>query len=114
MKRFFLLMALAAAAIAADLNGTWHLAVEADIGSGTPTFTFKQAGDKLTGTYSGALGEAPVTGTVDGEKVRFSFEIAPAGDKITVVYSGTVDGKKMKGTVQFGGLGQGTFTGEKK
>ncbi len=115
MKRLFLLFALAVVAMAADLSGTWELQVESDVGSGTPTFTFKQDGNKLTGTYSGQLGEAPVTGTVDGDKVQFSFEVSPAGDKITVTYSGTTEGvNKMKGTVVFGGMGKGTFTGVKK
>ena len=112
MKRLFLLLALAVAALAADLTGTWELQVESDVGTGTPTFTFKQDGNKLSGTYSGQLGEAPVTGTVDGDKVQFSFEISPAGDKIRVTYSGTAyGGNKIKGTVDFGGMGKVTFTG---
>ena len=34
-----------------------------DAGSGTPIFVFKQSGEKLTGTYSGLMGNAELTGT---------------------------------------------------
>ncbi|HZS07881.1 MAG TPA: hypothetical protein VFD58_23815 [Blastocatellia bacterium] len=38
------------------------------------TFIFKQAGEKLTGTQSGASGEPKVTGTVKGNKVVINVE----------------------------------------
>ena len=115
MKQLLLLFATAALMFAADITGTWEFQVDSDMGSGTPTFNFKQAGTKLTGTYKGQLGEAPVTGTVDGDKVEFSFEVSPAGDKIAIKYTGTVDGdNKMKGSVDFGGQAKGTFSAVKK
>jgi hypothetical protein len=115
MKRFFLFLAMATLTFAADLTGTWSFQVDTDMGSGTPTFTFKQEGSKLSGTYSGALGEAPVTGKIDGAKVEFWFEASPTGEKITVKYSGTIEGdNKMKGSVDLGGQAKGTFTAEKK
>lgn len=115
MKRLLLLLATAVLVFAADVTGTWSFQVDSDMGSGTPTFTFKQDGSKLTGTYSGQLGEAPLTGTVNGDKVEFSFEVAPAGEKLTVKYAGTLDGATaMKGSVEFGGQAKGTFTATKK
>src|SRR5947207_9024774 len=36
-----------------DVTGKWAFTVETSAGSGTPKFTFKQAGEKLTGHYSG-------------------------------------------------------------
>ena len=115
MKLLLLFFAMAALMFAADITGTWEFQVDSDMGSGTPTFTFKQADSQLTGTYRGALGEAPITGKVDGDKVEFSFEVAPSGDKIAVKYSGTLDGAtKMKGSVDFGGQAKGTFSATKK
>ena len=35
-------------------------------GKGSPSFEFKQEGEKLTGTYSGKFGKAALTGTVSG------------------------------------------------
>ena len=114
MRKLLLLALVSLAAFAADISGTWNAAVELDIGSGTPTFVLKQTGDQITGTYSGGLGEAKVKGTVKGEKVEISFDVAPDGNTVTAVYSGTLDGeKKMKGTVKIGSIGSGTFTATK-
>ena len=115
MRKLLCPALIAVAAFAADLSGTWNFNVETDAGSGNPTFVLKQTGGQLTGTYAGALGEAKVTGTVDGNKVEIRFEVSPSGDAIQVVYSGTLEGaNKIKGTVKLGSLGEGTFTGERK
>lgn len=114
MRKLSALALFSVCAFAADITGKWNATVELDIGSGNPTFVLKQTGDQLTGTYSGALGEAKLTGTVNGDKVRFSFDVSPDGNHLTVVYSGTLDGeKKMKGTVKLGEAGGGTFTASK-
>jgi hypothetical protein len=112
MRKLIALILLSVAAWAADVSGTWSAAVVLDAGQGTATFVFKQSGNKLTGTYSGTLGKADVTGTVEGNKIEWSFENPDAGK---VSYSGTLDGdKKIKGTVVYGQLGNGTFTADKQ
>ena len=109
----FLLKAVLA--MAADITGKWRFEVETSAGSGTPTFDLKQDGEKLTGTYSGALGEAPITGTVKGDDVEITFEASPTGEKLIVKYTGKLDGAdNIKGTVDLGGMAKGTFTGEKQ
>lgn len=108
-------LALSAALFAADLTGTWLFEVNTDAGSGTPTFVLKQEGEKLTGTYSGQLGDAPVTGTIKGNEVRIEFKVSGAGEESPVLYTGTVEGdNKIKGTVDLAGMAKGTFTGTKK
>ena len=97
-----------------DVTGTWMMAVETAAGSGTPTVVLKQDGEKLTGQYSGQLGEADVTGTVKGAAVEFSFDVSAQGMSIHVTYAGTADATSMKGAVKLGDLGEGTFTGKKK
>ncbi len=115
MRKLLALSLLSVAAFAADISGTWKANVETDAGSGTPTFVFKQTGDNLTGTYSGQFGEAKLTGTVQGNKVEWSFEAQVGDDKAKVSYHGTLDGDtKMKGTAEFGSLGKGTFTAVKQ
>jgi len=97
-----------------DVSGTWAFQVEFSGGSGTPTMTLKQDGEKLTGHYSGQLGEAPVTGTVKGNAIEIAFDIDIQGTAAHIVYSGTVDKDTMKGTVKLGDLGDATFTAKKK
>ena len=97
---------------AADLSGTWSADVTLDAGSGTATFAFKQAGDKLTGTYTGVAGTADVTGTVKGSDVEWSFQAAEVGQ---VSYKGKLDSSgKIVGTVAYGQLGNGKFTAQKQ
>ena len=115
MRKLIALSLFSIAAFAADITGTWKANVETDAGSGTPTFVFKQSGDNLTGTYSGQLGEAKLTGTVQGNKVEWSFEAQVGDDKAKVSYHGTLEGDtKMKGTAEIGALGKGTFTAAKQ
>jgi hypothetical protein len=105
-------IALACVALAADISGTWEFTVETSQGSGSPSFTFKQDGQKLTGTYAGLFGKAELSGTVKGDQVEFSFE-APNAGKVT--YKGTLEGgNRMKGDCEYGDLGKGTFTATKK
>ena len=98
----------------ADVTGTWSFQVEIAAGSGTPTMKFKQEGAKLSGRYTGQLGEAPLAGTVKGTAVEFSFDVTVEGNQLHIVYAGTVEKDSMKGTVNLGGLGEGTFTAKKK
>ncbi len=44
---------LCASAWVHDITGKWEFNVQLDAGSGSPTFVFKQSGEKLTGTYNG-------------------------------------------------------------
>ena len=107
---------LAAQGAKIDLTGKWAFTVQTDAGTGEPTVTLKQDGEKLTGHYSSqVLGEADLTGTVKGQKIEFGFTADAQGTKLEVKYSGTVESKDaLKGTVDLGGLGSGTFTAKRQ
>ena len=98
----------------ADVTGTWAFQVETGAGTGTPTMTFKQEGEKLSGHYSGQLGEAPLTGTMKGNAIEFAIDVEVQGVSAHLVYSGTVEKDSMKGTVKLADFGDGTFTAKKK
>lgn len=98
----------------ANVTGKWILDVQTDAGSGTPTITLKQDGEKLTGHYSGQLGEAELTGTIKGNAITFGFEADLQGTAAKVTYTGTVDKDTMKGTLDLAGMATGTFTGKKQ
>jgi len=97
-----------------NVTGAWAMQVETPNGPGSPTFTFKQEGEKLSGQYKGVFGEAPVNGTVKDNKIEFSIKVEAQGQAMTVTYSGTIekDGT-MKGTVSLG-EGSGTWTGKRQ
>ncbi|HLO83358.1 MAG TPA: hypothetical protein VK166_20490 [Chitinophagaceae bacterium] len=95
----------------AKVDGKWLMNVETTMGSGSPTFVLKQVNDStLTGNYTGALGEAEVKGTVNGNKIRLEFTIQAN----MIEYTGTVDGDTMKGIVKLGTMGEGSFTGKRE
>src|SRR5687767_5276139 len=108
---------LASAQLAAqgtNVTGDWTFNVTTDQGGGTPTITFKQEGEKLTGKYVGQLGAADLTGTVKGNAIQFMFTVDVQGQQAPVTYKGTVEKNTMKGTLDIGGMINGTFTATKK
>jgi hypothetical protein len=98
-----------------DVTGKWLFNVQTAAGSGTPTIDFKQDAERLTGHYSGQLGEADLKGTVKGSMIEFSFATEVQGFHLESSYSGTIDKDTMKGTVSISGLGaEGTFTAKRQ
>lgn len=96
------------------VTGTWNGTVETSQGTGSPVFTFKQEGEKLTGTYKGQLGEAPLTGTLKGSDISFSFKINFQGQDVNITYTGKVEGNSMKGKAVLGELGEANWTAKKQ
>lgn len=108
------MLATASLAMAADdkvdVSGVWAAEIEIAGQQGTPEFTLKQEGEKLTGKYKGQFGDADVTGTVKGKDIEFTFEAQGA----KIVYKGTVDKDTMKGTADYAGQATGEWTAKKK
>jgi hypothetical protein len=106
-----IVVVLSCVAFAADISGAWQFSLQTPTTKGSPSFEFKQDGEKLTGTYSGKFGKAPLSGTVKGDQVEFAFD-APSGH---FHYLGAVDGAaSMKGNFELVGTEKGTFTATKK
>jgi hypothetical protein len=107
--------AFAGQAAKIDVTGKWAFSVETAAGSGNPTLTMKQDGEKITGHYTGQLGESDFTGTIKGSKIDIKFNIDVQGNNLQYIYDGTVDTKDtMKGKVSIVGLGDGTFTAKRQ
>ncbi len=97
-----------------NVSGEWAFTVTTDQGAGNPAITFKQDGEKLTGSYQGQLGAAELTGTVKGTAIRFTFTLDVQGQQAPVTYEGTVEKNTMKGKMDIAGMVNGTFTATKK
>jgi hypothetical protein len=106
--------AAAATTAAAGLTGTWALEVTTGAGSGTPTLVLEQTGETVTGSYTGQLGQAPVTGTVKGREFMLALDVTIQDVALHVVYTGTLDADSMSGTVTLGDLGEGSFKGRRQ
>lgn len=93
-----------------DVTGVWDVEIEIGGNTGTPVFTLKQEGEKITGQYKGQFGEAAVTGKVKGDEVEFAFE----NDGNKVVYKGKISKDTMKGEADYAGQASGEWTGKRK
>lgn len=98
-----------------DLSGDWALTVESQFGAEHFDMTLQQTGNRLAGTVSGKLGNAPYTGTLDGAAVTFNFTIGARGMQLKIDQAGTLEGERlMKGKSRIGQFAEGTFTAKKK
>ena len=97
-----------------DVSGTWDLTVDTPQGAMSLTSTFKQDGEKLTGTQSSQMGEMPLEGTLKGADIAFAIVIDMQGQQMTIAYTGKVDGETMSGTIEFGSFGSSTWTAKKQ
>jgi hypothetical protein len=105
-----------AAAGKSDLSGTYNVTVELPNMTANPTVVLKQDGDKLSGDYvSAQYGKFPVTGTIKGSDLSFSFPMNVEGNALNVTYAGTVDKDgTLKGSVTYGDMMSGTFSAVRK
>jgi hypothetical protein len=98
-----------------DVSGVWTFDIQTSQATGTPTITFKQDGETLTGTYEGEYGPADISGTLKGQSLRFSYDLQAQGRSVDVVHVGTIDGNTMKGNISIlGGQVSGTYTATRK
>jgi hypothetical protein len=97
-----------------DVTGVWDMLVESPQGQISVTGTFKQEGEKLTGTQASPMGEVTLEGTVVGAEIKYQIAIDMQGQQMTIVFAGTVDGDTMSGLFDFGGMGTAPWSAKKR
>ncbi len=107
---FGLVVGASVSQAADSITGTWECTINYGSGTGYPAFVLQQDGEKITGTYKGALGDSELTGTIKGSDFVLSFK----SSGIDMIYKGKIEGNKISGTGDLGPIGKGPFTGEKK
>jgi len=97
MKLFIAFLALAVSAFAADITGNWKADLETPQGKVQVSYTFKQDGEALTGTWQAALSPTVdiTDGKVKGDKVSFVVKVGPNG-ALTFAHEGTVKGEEIE------------------
>jgi hypothetical protein len=101
-----LLLALASAAFALDLNGKWKGNLASPNGDLETTMVFKVDGEKLTGTVTNMYGEEQIVeGSVKGDDVN--FVVNAGGGQFKILYKGKITGPDIKFHVVIGEFGEG-------
>jgi len=91
-----------------DVSGDWELTSVTPRGERTQTIHIEQDGGKLTVTMQGGFrggqegGEITAEGTIQGNKVEWSFSRSTPRGEFTVTYTGVVEGDTMTGEVERG------------
>jgi hypothetical protein len=109
MKRTIVLASIltaifVAAALAADISGTWKGTADFGGQSIERTFVFKVDGTKLTGeTTSDLLGKSTIEeGKIDGANISFTITGNLQGNAMKITYKGKVSGDTIKLTADLG------------
>ena len=131
MKKIYSMIAMTAlllfphisSALAVDLTGDWEMTTESPRGERTQTIHIEQDGEKLTVTMQGGVGrrggqggggEITAEGTINGNKVEWSFTRNTPRGEFTTKYTGTVDGDTMSGEVDRGPRGTAPWSAKRK
>ena len=99
---------------AQSIAGDWDANYNSPGGPIAFKLALKVDGEKLTGTVKRAAGDSPLSGTVKGDSVRFSYNIKYGDNDLALTISAKVTGGAvMKGTVDFAGQVQEAFEARK-
>ncbi len=91
-----------AAALADDLSGAWKITTNANGTDLTINCSFVQKDRSLGGTCQRVGAEeqpSPLTGTVEGQAVKWAYDVQFQGQTLHVAYSGTVEGTTLTGAM---------------
>lgn len=84
-----------------SVAGEWDAVFNTPGGPQPLKLILKVDGEKLTGTAKRSRGDVPLTGTIKGEDITFSYTIEYNGNSLTLTFAGKVKGDSMGGTVSF-------------
>lgn len=115
VKSVLFIVFLATVASAADITGDWKADLETPQGKVQVSYTFKQQGEALTGTWQAA--QSPTVqisdGKVTGDKVSFVVKVGPAGG-LTFAHEGQINGDEIQLTMKPSGEFPGASVVAKK
>jgi hypothetical protein len=84
-----------------SVAGEWDAVFNTPGGAQPLKLILKVDGEKLSGTAKRSRGDVPITGTVKGDDITFSYTVDYNGNAMTISFSGKVKGDSMSGTVFF-------------
>src|SRR5262245_25077788 len=99
-----------AEAAVASIAGSWSVTSESQQGPIQLTFNLKQEGATISGEVSSPFGTFPLSGTLNGNELTFTFTAKVQDQEVPVSGKGTIDGNSIRGSLN--AMGQdATFSG---
>jgi hypothetical protein len=98
---------------APQIAGEWDASYNTPGGPRSFKLVFQVKGDSLSGTVKRSDGEIPLTGTIKGDQITFSYTIAYNNEALLVTIAARVTGDAMTGTVDFAGMAQEEFSAKR-
>jgi hypothetical protein len=96
----------------AGVDGNWDVVVKSPLGDQKLTLNVKSDGNSFTGTGSGAMGSADISGQVDGNTLSWKQQVTTPMP-MTLDMTATVDGDSMTGSVGAGAFGSFPLSGKR-
>lgn len=93
------------------IDGNWNVTMQSPMGARDVKAEFTSNGNELGGSFSGAAGATPLSGTIDGDKVAWSVTVPSPMGEMVLKFDGALANDALSGTVAFGAFGSGPFTG---
>jgi len=86
-----------------DAAGRWEATFYTQDGPTPATMVLEKTGDKLAGTISSHLGDAPVEGTQKGADLSLAIAADLGNGPVTITLTGRLNGDVITGTADIGG-----------
>ena len=87
---------------AGDLSGAWQVEIQFVASKTTHAFQLLQNGSRLSGSHQADFATRDISGTINGDVVSLSSNLAPRGDSIGFRFSGKLAGDTMTGALDMG------------
>lgn len=94
------------------IDGEWKMVMNTPMGAQEMTGRFETDGASLTGYLEAPEGRQDISGTAEGNRLKFAMEIAQPM-KMTLKYDLVVEGDTISGKVKLGMFGSAKLTGER-
>jgi L-seryl-tRNA(Ser) seleniumtransferase len=99
---------------AADLSGAWQVEIQFLASKTSHAFQLLQNGNRLTGSHQADFATRDISGTINGETVTLSSNLAPRGDSIGFRFNGKLTGDTMSGALDMGEYLDATWTARRR
>lgn len=98
----------------ASVAGEWAVTLTTPGGDHRFTMLLEQKEERLSGDMSNDMGQFPLKGDLNGDRIRFEWTMPDGGRLVTLRFSGTVSGRSMSGAVEVGRIGEASLHAERR